>query len=192
MNYNNTNLLDLIRAGDKKAFDQLFRMHYISLRNYSFQITSDMTASEDIVQDLFFRLWTKHELTSKINSLEAYLRTSVYNRSVAFLKEKTRKNTMVSLNHFVDHENIHLEILQYRQDTISREELAEAFEKAVSKLPDQCRTVFKLSRSFGLKNSEIAEHLGISVKGVEKHMTKALQFLRDALKEFLTVLLLLI
>ena len=189
MNYNNTNLLDLITAGDKKAFDQLFRMHYISLRNYSFQITSDMTASEDIVQDLFFRLWTKNELISKINSLEAYLRTSVYNRSVAFLKEKTKRNSTISLNLFVGLEDLHVEILQYRQDTISKEELSMAFEEAVGKLPDQCRIVFKLSRSFGLKNSEIAEHLGISVKGVEKHMTKALQFLRNALKEFLTVLL---
>jgi RNA polymerase sigma-70 factor, ECF subfamily len=148
-----------------------------------------MNASEDIIQDLFFLLWTKKELTAQINSLDAYLRTSFYNRSVAFLKEKMKRSSTVSVNPFVDFEDIQLEILQYRQDTISCEELSVAFEKAVDKLPDQCRIVFKLSRSFGLKNSEIAEHLGISVKGVEKHITKALHLLRNALKEFLSILL---
>jgi len=184
----NTNTADLIKsfkAGDKAAFDRLFRMYYIRLRNYSIQITYDKSASEDIVQEIFYTLWTKHELTEKIKSLEAYLRTSVYNRSVGYLKEKNKRNSSEISNPFIDLEFFHLEILQYQRDVVNEKELTIAIHKAVEKLPEQCRLVFKLSRNYGFKNMEIANHLSITVKGVEKHITKALQHLRMELKEYL-------
>ncbi len=184
-------LLKLIKTGNKAAFDQLFRIFYIKLRNYSFQITNDIGASEDVVQDIFFNLWTKPELLGKINSPEAYLRVAVYNRSVGFLKEKNKWHTTQSNDLFIELEDLHLEILEYRRDLLNEKELTVAISKAVEGLPEQCRLVFKLSRNFGFKNIEIAEHLGITIKGVEKHITKALQHLRNELKEFLPVLLIL-
>ena len=186
-NITTAELLLLIKTGNKAAFDQLFRMFYIKLRNYSYRITNDFKASEDIVQDIFFNLWTKPELVDKINSLEAYLRVSVYNRSIGLIKEKSNRNITRLNNHFIELEEIHLEILEYHRDFLIEKELTLEISKAVESLPEQCRLVFKLSRNFGFKNAEIAEYLGISIKGVEKHITKALLHLRKELKEFLTI-----
>ena len=181
------NLLKMIKAGDKPAFDRLFRMYYLKLRNYSQHITNDIDAAEDIVQTLFYNLWLKPELIENINSIDAYLRTSTYNRSISYLKDKHKFNQLD--NQFNDPENIYLEILQYHHDLFLEKELSLAISKAVEKLPEQCRLVFKLSRHFGMKNIEIANYLGITLKGVEKHITKALHFLRDELKDFLYMLL---
>jgi RNA polymerase sigma-70 factor (ECF subfamily) len=184
-----TTLLKLLKTGNKSAFDQLFRLFYIRLRNYSIQITKDKSASEDIVQEIFFHLWNKPEVTEKINSLEAYLRTSVYNRSVGYIKEKNKRNLTEINSHSVDLDSLNLQILSYQRDTITEKELTFAISQAVEKLPEQCRLVFKLSRNFGFKNTEIANHLGISIKGVEKHITKALQHLRNELIEFISILI---
>jgi RNA polymerase sigma-70 factor, ECF subfamily len=176
------NLLKRVKAGDKSAFDQLFRMYYMKLRNYSFHITIDINAAEDIVQTLFYNLWQKPELIENIHSLDAYLRTSTYNRSISYLKDKHKFNPL-------DDQSIDLEILQYHRDIFIEKELSLAISHSVEKLPEQCRLVFKLSRNFGMKNMEIASYLGISLKGVEKHITRALHFLRDELKDFLYVLI---
>ena len=186
-----TDLIKLAKTGNKTAFDRLFRMFYVKLRNYSFLITKDINASEDVVQEIFYNLWTKPELVQNINSPEAYLRVAVYNRSVGFLKEKNKQN-LTQLNHqYIDWQDLHMEILEYRRDLLTEKELANAITKAVEKLPEQCRLVFKLSRNFGFKNLEIADHMGITIKGVEKHITKALHHLRIELKEFLSVILIL-
>ncbi|HEY4788076.1 MAG TPA: RNA polymerase sigma-70 factor [Bacteroidales bacterium] len=186
-NITTAELLLLIKTGNKAAFDLLFSMFYIRLRNYSLRITNDLKASEDIVQDIFFNLWTKPELVDKINSLEAYLRVSVYNRSIGLVKEKSKRNIAQLNSRFIELEEIHLEILEYHRDFLIEKELTLEISKAVESLPEQCRLVFKLSRNFGFKNVEIAEYLGISIKGVEKHITKALLHLRKELKEFLTI-----
>jgi RNA polymerase sigma-70 factor (ECF subfamily) len=172
------NLLKRVKAGDKSAFDQLFRMYYIKLRNYSFRITIDINAAEDIVQTLFYNLWLKPELIENIHSIDAYLRTSTYNRSISYLKDKHKFSPL-------DNQSIDLEILQYHRDIFIEKELSLAISHTIEKLPEQCRLVFKLSRNFGMKNMEIANYLGISLKGVEKHITKALHFLRGELKDFL-------
>lgn len=181
-------LVKQLKAGDKSAFDRLFRLFYSKLRNYSIQITNDKNIAEDIVQEIFFNLWNKPELTEKINSLEAYLRTSVYNRSIGYLKEKHKRNGTEINSSFIDLESLHLQILEYQRDSVSERELTFAIGEAIEKLPEQCRLVFKLSRNLGFKNLEIANYLGITVKGVEKHITKALLHLRNELKEFISIL----
>jgi RNA polymerase sigma-70 factor (ECF subfamily) len=179
-------LLTMIKASDKMAFDHVFRIYYRKLCKYAFHITNDINTAEDIVQDIFFYLWTNHKLTDKINSLDAYLRTAVYNRSVTYLKEARKKrDNLLSPNQYLDLENLHLEILQYRRDMVTEKELVVTIARAIESLSEQCRIVFKLSRNFGMKNSDIAEHLEISIKAVEKNITKALRHLRLELKDFM-------
>jgi len=180
------NLVTIVKTRDKAAFDHLFRMYYLKLREYAFHITNDINAAEDIVQDLFFYLWTKPELTDKINSLDAYLRIAVYNRSITFLKQaKRKKDNLISTTQYVDLENLHLENLQYRRDMVTEKELVVAIAKAIELLPEQCRIVFKLSRNFGMKNGDIAKHLNVSIKAIEKQITKALRHLRLELNDFI-------
>lgn len=183
-----TDLLNMIKARNKSAFDHLFRLYYIKLRNYALHITGDIHVAEDIVQTLFYNLWIKPPLLENVKSVDAYLRTSIYNRSISYLKEKQKSNQIVS--EFIDLESLYLEILGYQNDQFAEKELSLAIANALEKLPEQCRKVFKLSRSFGMKNAEIANYLNISVKGVEKHITKALFFLRGELRDYLNLIIL--
>jgi RNA polymerase sigma-70 factor, ECF subfamily len=186
-------LLEKLIAGDKTAFEALFRKKYLRLRNYAYQITNDINFSEDIVQDLFFKLWSKKELLQKVTCLDSYLRTSVHHGSINYLKEFNQKKGIdIESDQYILFESLHLEILTYQRDIASEKELSTAIAKAIESLPEQCRMVFKLSRNLGLKYNDIAKELNISVKTVEKHISHALQFLRTSMKYYITLVFLLL
>jgi RNA polymerase sigma-70 factor (ECF subfamily) len=178
-----------ISQGDKAAFDKFFRTYYILLRNYAFKIVQDISLAEDIVQDTFFNIWLKREKFSDVKNPGAYVRAAVHNESISTLRKKIDKGFAIDGSTVYEFEKLYSEILQYH-DTILDKELSMKIGEATDLLPGQCRTVFILSRSFGFKNKEIADQLGISVKAVEKHITKALAHLREHLKDYLLITIL--
>lgn len=183
---------DLIREisqGNKSAFDQLFRNYYMALRHYAQRFVKDITQAEDIVQDVFFNIWIKREQIDNVKSIGAYIKTAVHNECISKLR-KNLKTGIIAIDDIADFEleNLYGEIFQY-QDSVSSKELSIVIGRAIDDLPPQSRNVFILSRSFGFKNKEIAAHLNISVKAVEKHITKALSILREKLKDYLPFLL---
>jgi RNA polymerase sigma-70 factor, ECF subfamily len=189
VNFQQEELLEKLIAGDKKAFEALFRKYYLHLRNYAYRITNDINFSEDIVQDLFFNLWSRKELLQKVNSLDSYLRTSVHHGSINYLKTVIQKKGInIESDQFIQFESLHLEILNYQRDIATEKELNTAIAKAIESLPEQCRVVFKLSRDLGLKYNDIAQELNISVKTVEKHISHALHFLRNSMKDYIGLL----
>lgn len=182
-------LVSQVTAGQQNALDQLFRRYYSRLFSYSYQITNDTLASEDIVQELFFQLWVTREKLPEIKSVHAYLKIAIMHHSIDHLrKNKFGKVIPLESIELIENQNLYSELHQYQQDLFIERELSKAIQQSIEALPEQCRMVFKLSRTFGLKNAEIADQLGISVKTVEKHMTKALAHLRNDLKKFLALL----
>ncbi len=177
-----------ISQGDKSAFDAFFRTYYILLRNYAFKIVKDFSLAEDIVQDTFFNIWVKREQLSNVKNIRAYVRTVVHNESISALRKKIDKGFAIDGSTIYEFEKLYAEILQYHDTTLSKE-LSLKVGESIELLPAQCRTVFILSRSFGFKNKEIADQLGISVKAVEKHITKALAHLREHLKDYLSAII---
>ena len=169
-----------IASGDRAAFEALFRLHYRPLCAFAVGYLKDMDRSEDLVQDLFFRLWLDREKLSITTSLKAYLYTSVRNRCLNALKAGGRVR---ALNEEVD-------------DRLQEEERSEdehmdriaRVQAAIESLPEERRKVFKLSRYDGLKYHEIAEQLGISAKTVENQMGKALKMLREDLADLVPLL----
>jgi RNA polymerase sigma-70 factor, ECF subfamily len=189
VNFQQEELLEKLIAGDRKAFEVLFRKYYLRLRNYAYRITNDINFSEDIVQDLFFNLWSRKELLQKVNSLDSYLRTSVHHGAINYLKAVIQKKGInIESDQFIQFESLHLEILNYQRDIATEKELNTAIAKAIESLPEQCRVVFKLSRDLGLKYNDIAQELNISVKTVEKHISHALHFLRNSMKDYIGLL----
>jgi RNA polymerase sigma-70 factor, ECF subfamily len=171
-----------IAAGDRNAFEVLFRSHYRPLCAFAMQYVKDGDKAEDLVQDLFFRLWMDREKTKVTTSLKAYLFQAVRNRCLNAVKVQGRVR---SLNEEADD--------GIDEDVRTEEEHAERAARvnaAIELLPEERRRVFKMSRHEGLKYQEIAERLGISVKTVENQMGKALKTLREELADLMPVTIL--
>ncbi|MBL7945904.1 MAG: RNA polymerase sigma-70 factor [Flavobacteriales bacterium] len=171
-----------IAAGDRNAFEVLFRSHYRPLCAFAMQYVKDGDKAEDLVQDLFFRLWMDREKTKVTTSLKAYLFQAVRNRCLNAVKVQGRVR---SLNEEADDG-----IAQDERTEDEHTERAARVNAAIEQLPEERRKVFKLSRHEGLKYQEIAERLGISVKTVENQMGKALKTLREELADLMPVTIL--
>jgi len=145
----------------------------------------DRDDAEEIVQDIIFKLWQQKELLESIKSLKAYLFRSVHNRCLNFIKHELHKEKYID-KAWGELKKIELENFEDMQNR----ELEEKLNNAIHALPERCREVFLLSRFEGKKNKEISEQLGISVKAVEANITRALVSVREKLKSYLNVNLL--
>lgn len=169
-----------IAAGDRRAFEALFRLHYRALCAFAMQYVKDADRAEDLVQDLFFRLWLDREKLTITTSVKAYLFASVRNRCLNTVKTQGR---MRALNEEAD--DVLME--EERGEDEHTERIARVH-AAVESLPEERRKVFKLCRFDGLKYHEAAERMGISVKTVENQMGKALKTLREELADLVPLL----
>ena len=179
----------------EKGFKLVFETYYPRLLRFANTYVDDRFEAENIVQDVFLKLWEKRaSLPADIN-MQAYLLTMVKNQCMDFLRHRK-----IVEEHFVDWEIVEQQedafnyyaINQLDPEQMDVESLERLVEKAIIDLPKQCRRVFELSRYEGLKYKEIAERLGISVKTVETHISNALKILRITLKDLFPLWLLLI
>lgn len=167
------------------AFEQLFKMHFRGLHAYAYTIVKDDAVAEDIVQNVFFKVWEKRELLEIESSHKAYLYKAVYHDSLNYLKHKKVKAAHVM--HVVRNSN---DKVENTSGKVLTTELKERIHVALNELPEQCRTVFQMSRFEGLKYQEIADEMGLSIKTIENQMGKALKLLRLKLVEFLPLIVL--
>ena len=169
-------------GADPAEFENVFKTHFKNLHAYAYTIVRDEDEAEEIVQNVFFKLWEKREQVHIEQSLTAYLYRSVYYESLNHLKHNKVKE---------DHKTRHIATYQSTNndaDSLIVKELREKIHTTVQELPEQCRTVFQMSRFEGMRYREIAQRLGISEKTVENHMGKALKVLRMKLLEYLPVI----
>lgn len=166
------------------AYRQLFRKHYAGLLFYAARLIGEDEA-EDIVQDVFVELWKRKETIEVGEQIQAFLYRAVYTRALNVLKHRA-----VVDEYEAAAAEIHKKRMEfYRPDNneviqrIEDMELRRKLNEAIRSLPDKCRTVFVLSYLHEMKNKDIAEALGISLRTVEAHMYKALRLLRERLEE---------
>jgi RNA polymerase sigma-70 factor (ECF subfamily) len=174
-NHNNANdiLFEKIKSGDKKAFESLFKEHYLHLVAFANTFLHDMNNAENIVQNIFVKLWEKRK-KYKISSIKGYLMVAVRNSCHNEIKRlQHEQNFMLSMK-----KTDAFEIVNYSDSRVM-----EKIENIINQLPEQRKRIFKLNRLEGLKYREIAARLNISPKTVEIQMGKALKFLREHLIE---------
>ena len=173
---NDRDRLRRIRQGDIKQFETLFKSSYISLLNYAQTILKDRDTAEEIVQELFYVMWRDREKIDIMTSINGYLFRAVYNRCIHYIEHQkvvSRYESEVKGDRGID-QNDPVEILKYN-------ELHEKIAVILEKLPERCARIFCMNRFEGLKYSEIAQQLAISVKTVEANMGKALKEFRKEL-----------
>lgn len=170
---------------DEATFEQVFKTHFKNLHAYACSYVGDEADAEEIVQQVFFKLWERAENISINSSVAAYLYRAVHNESLNHLKhKKVRSDHRLHVAYRMNQET------DTASGKVQHQELEERFREALKELPEQCRTIFQMSRFEDLKYREIADRLDISVKTVENQMGKALKILRAKLVDFITLLIL--
>jgi RNA polymerase sigma-70 factor (family 1) len=164
----------LINRDLYEVFEKLFREHYEALSNYAFSILRSKDDAEDVVQDVFIKLWQNSPDVIYTPQVKFYLLTAVKNGCISFLRKQAGRK-------FVQADDLPLAATEDHVDhTIDPVKLVG---KALSLLPEQCAIIFKLSRFGKLTYGEIARELDISVKTVENQVGKALRIMREYAKK---------
>lgn len=180
------NYIALIKASNEKAFEEFFRMHYEELCIYASKILQENVIVEEIVQDVFVKIWEKRdELEISETSYKGYLYRTVHNKCLNAIEHKKVKRRYEA--HNAQTRSLHENEVN---DHVEAQELSERITGAIDSLPIERQRIFKMSRFEELKYKEIAAKLNISVKTVENQMGKALKFLREELKDYLPSIIL--
>jgi RNA polymerase sigma-70 factor, ECF subfamily len=168
-------------------FDEVYLTYFNALHRYAFTFVRDEIIAEEMVHQVFWRILEKPKGIQVHTSLRAYLYRAVYYECLNYLKHQQVKQAY-ELQHNNDYshpsENPYAQ-LQYK-------ELEGKVKEAINDLPEQCRTIFQLSRFENLKYAEIAGQLNLSIKTVETQMSRALKKLRIRLADYLPMLLMLV
>ena len=185
---NFTGILPLPDLSSEDSFEQVFRSHFKSLHSYACTLMRDPTAAEEVVQNVFVKLWEKKDEIEIRENIAVYLYRAVHNASLNQLKHLKVRSAYQSYAMRQHRPNDH----EKTSGKVMLGELEQRLEKAMLELPEQCRTIFQLSRFEELKYREIADKLGLSIKTVENQMGKALKLLRLKLVDFLPFLIFII
>ena len=169
-------LIDRFNRGDMGAFREIYRKYTPIMQAFAVKFT-DRSTAEDLVQDVFMRIWVNRE-TSPINeSLPAYLFRAVRNRCINHLEHIRLKENYESQEMF-DLQIREADFFQSPEQLLIRKEQLEQVRREIEKLPEKSREVFKMAYDDGKKAAEIAEELHLSVRTVETHIYQALKTLR--------------
>lgn len=177
-------LVDRIRSGNSKAFEQLYNRYWEPLFASAMHRLQSEALSKDVVQDLFVDLWKNRSTLQIRSSVRGYLFTSLKNRIINKIKsEAVREKYEKMVIEFYEFNELATEYL------FSEKSFRDKIKSETNKLPERCREVFELSRMQHMTHKEIGEKLNISPKTVENHIGKALKIIRPGLKHLIIFLL---
>jgi RNA polymerase sigma-70 factor (ECF subfamily) len=168
--------------GDEKAFSELFRYFYDRLLHFCIQYVHTREAAEEIVSDVFVKIWNRRANLEEISNLEVYLFVAIKNHSLNYLEQYSalritpiNEETGISeLTNSVDPER-----------AMEWKEILFKMDQEVCRLPDQCRRVFKLIKEEGFKYRDVAEILNISPRTVETQLFRAMKRLNEVVGPYM-------
>lgn len=172
----------------RREFEMEYRQWHLPLGMYVLRITSDVDASQDIVQNIFAEAWRRICEGEDISNLKSYLYRAAHNAALTWVSQQSRFEHNISSDFENRHSNFddassdfknqYAGFADVSDEDIDTSERDARLWRIIDSLPDRCREVFLLSKRDGLSNAEIAEELGISIKTVENQITKAYKRLR--------------
>lgn len=172
----------VVANGDYYAFRELFTHNYRALCNYAMRVVVTREIAEEVVSDVFVKLWKNREQIEVHTSFQAYIYRAVRNQALDYLKLRVHRQyereSLESVQWNMTHADHHSPA-----EEMSFNEFYDHIEGCINDLPRQCQIIFRLSREEGLRYRDIAERLAISVKTVETQMSRALKVLRERVPE---------
>ncbi len=186
--YDDNYCLQKMSAGDESFFNLLFEKYRDRLFTYLFKVTKSRETAEEIVLDVFLKLWHGREVATEIENLEAFLYRVAHNKAIDFLRAARRQPAMQQeiwdlMTEAISYESADKKILDK-----NTEEFVQA---AINQLSPQRKKVYFLRNSEDLSYGEIAKELNLSSNTVRNHLAASIQFIRDYLlkNDFLKTLI---
>lgn len=171
-------LLPEIAAGNEQSFKQLYDCYYKRLYHFAFAIVKTREAAEEIVEDVFIKIWNTRESITSVHNIKVYLYAATKNTSLNFLAKKAKEN----LTQPFDHINIELAETSSPEALMITSELHKKIRHIIDTLPPRCKIIFKLVREDKLKYKEIAGILNISVNTIDAQMAIAVKKIMNGIR----------
>jgi len=181
---NEKELLEKIAAGNESAFKELFHLWRDKLYFFVLRITQSPEMAEDILQDVFVKIWTNRATLNTIQYFDAYVYKMSQNQAISGMKRAAQETLILSeLKKGPEASAL------VTDDVVIHRELSKKFQAILYKLPTQQRLVYTLTHIHGLKHDEVAQQLKISASTVKNHMTRALCTIRQELTQHYQVII---
>lgn len=179
MNRNDTRkcLQKIARKNDRQAFETLYNAYFKRLFVFCLPMIRSKESAEEIVNDVFIRLWERREALLEIENAEVYLYVAARNRTLDYIRKAPSSKTEDL--HTIGGDRISFS-LDPEQLMITKE-MKRKIEMAIDRLPPRCKLIFKLIKEDGLKYKEVAAILDLSIKTVEAQLTIAMKKLTSAI-----------
>lgn len=178
-------IVQRLKSGEVQAFDEIYNLYSKRIYRFAYSFLKTKVNAEEIVQEVFLRVWEKRAKINKYYSFKAFLFTISHNIIIDNFRENLKEQKYVEFlkeNAVVFHSDTEM--------SMEYSELNKMYWDAIDLLPERRRLIFKLHRIEGLSYSEISQKLNISNKTVENQMSSALKFLKEKLGSyFLSALL---
>jgi RNA polymerase sigma-70 factor (ECF subfamily) len=185
--YIDGNLIARFRNGDMEAFRKIYDTFCGPLYRFAYSYLKDSFEAEEIVQDVFLKVWEKRDEVDEHKSIKSYLYRITVNKVFNELKHRVVKQKYeqhaINFNH---------ETGETPESAIQFQELNKKLELLLTQLPEQQRNIFIMSRWKGLSNAEIAESLNLSIRTVENQIYRAAKFIKLHLNDHYPIVVLLI
>jgi len=175
-------LIKLLKKGNTHAFNEIYRIYVKKVYYFTFKFTHNHNISEEIVQEVFFKLWQYKENIKNELSFESLIFTITLNQIRKYFRKKKILEKFINQSNFITNYNYNIDYIQ----------LSEIIDTLIERLPEQRRKIFIKSRLQGLSNEEIANELNLSKKTIENQLTSALKFIRTYLEKYFKFIIFLI
>lgn len=175
--YDHFELLKKIAAGNEQAFGELYNAYWKKVYAFLFRMTKSRQIAEELMFDIFTKLWTGRDLIADIDDMDAFLAKVAYNKALNFFRYSARQKKLhdIIVRQAMDGSAV------ASQDPMSDFEIKELIREAIDHLSPQRKLIYRLSREYRLSNEQIAKELHLSPSTVKKTMSLALRSLKSFL-----------
>jgi len=176
--YDEKRLLKQISKGDEKAFRALYDAYFNHLSAFIFKLCKSTETTEEIIQDVFVKLWVRRHTLSHMDSPEAYILSMARNKTIDHLRRLVKDSHLMEL--LTEQPQAGSNDIEER---LNAKELRDLIEEALSGLSEQKKKIFHLSREEGLSHDQIAEAMHLSKSTVKNHLSETLRHIRGHLQQ---------